>query len=290
MTDDQEQPTRKRGRPGTYANAAERARAWRQRQKDLIAKAQQAAAPVIIEKVVEKIVEVPVERIVEKPVPAPRRAGAGKAAKPDASKLVPHLQSKFNSHGGEARAKNLRVSAARAATTAREILGLFGSWESMPETEKAFLHQVSQFFNELNTVFERSQRQAKVAQAKAVAEFEEKREAQVRETIRLTFGATPDPAEVLATAKALQRFASTEIRTEHARRKGVDRYYFFLPREYEFRRAMAGDDAMRLAREIAEVRMEAGERGRAWMDREERCYSAGWSDFIAFRTNEKPAT
>ena len=44
------------------------------------------------------------------------------------------------------------------------------------------------------------------------------------------------------------------------------------------------------AREIAEVRMEAGERGRAWMDREERCYSAGWSDFIAFRTNEKPAT
>lgn len=50
MTDDQEQPTRKRGRPGTYANAAERARAWRQRQKDLIAKAQQAAAPVIIEK------------------------------------------------------------------------------------------------------------------------------------------------------------------------------------------------------------------------------------------------
>ena len=100
----------------------------------------------------------------------------------------------------------------------------------------------------------------------------------------------PFPAEVLATAKALQRFASTEIRTEHARRKGVDRYYFFLHREYEFRRAMAGDDAMRLAREIAEVRMEAGERGRAWMDREERCYSAGWSDFIAFRTNEKPAT
>ena len=147
--------------------------------KDLIAKAQQAAAPVIIEKVVEKIVEVPVERIVEKPVPAPRRAGAGKAAKPDASKLVPHLQSKFNGHGGETRAKNLRVSAARAATTAREILGLFGSWESMPETEKAFLHQVSQFFNELNTVFERSQRQAKAIQE------ENERDADLVEQFRL---------------------------------------------------------------------------------------------------------
>lgn len=56
---DLEMPKR-RGRPATYANPAERARAWRQRQKELIAQARQPAEPVVIEKVVEKVIEVPI--------------------------------------------------------------------------------------------------------------------------------------------------------------------------------------------------------------------------------------
>lgn len=66
---DQEQPKRKPGRPGTYASSADRARAWRERQKALIAQAQQPAEPVIIEKVVEKIIEKVVEIPVDRNIP-----------------------------------------------------------------------------------------------------------------------------------------------------------------------------------------------------------------------------
>lgn len=286
---DQEQTSRKRGRPRTYASAADRAKAWRQRQRDLIAKAQQSAEPIIIEKVVEKIVEIPVTV----PQPMPRPSRATKSAKtPRADKLAPLLKTKLNGYGGEERAKALRINAARAATTARDILRLFEDWENVPETERAFLRQAAQFFSELNTVFEAKQHTAKAAKAKADAEFARKREAELAETIRLTFGDTLDPAQVIATAQALERFVSEPVRTANAKRRGVDHYYFFIARTYEFRQALKTENIPRLAREIAEIRMETGERGRLWRDtmREENCYSAGWADFVAFRTHEKEQT
>ena len=168
---DQEQPKRGRGRPGTYASAAERARAWRQRQKELIAQAQQPAAPIIIEKVVEKIVEKRVEVIADRnntPLANKTHArthGNAPGRAPDAGRLIPLLQPKFGAYGGEDRAKRLRSNAARAASTARDILGMFASYEPIPEAEKNFLEQAANFFDRLNAGFEVAQRDAKTKKA-----------------------------------------------------------------------------------------------------------------------------
>ena len=275
---DQEQSKRARGRPGTYANAAERARAWRQRQKDLIAQARQPAPPVVVEKVIEKMVEVPVDR--SKP------ARAGKRMAPQAYKLFPALQDSFGAYGGEERAKRLRVNAAKAATMAREILGMLNHKPNVPETEKSFLQDAAQFFETMNGLFQAAQGEAKHAKAKADADRKTKREARIAEAIRLTFGETLDLAEVRATAEALQAYASREAGEAEAKRQGVDRAYFFINREYELRAALKSNDARQIAREVADIRLEVGARGRAWNDRDETCYSAGWADFIKFRSRE----
>ena len=297
---DQEQPKRGPGRPGTYTSAAERARAWRERQKALIAQAKQPAEPVIVEKVVERIVEKVVERIVEKVVEIPvdrnisPSAGKGtaktrgKAASdtPDAGRLIPLLKPKFGVYGGEEKAKRLRTNAARAASTARDILGMFASFEPIPEAEKDFLEQAARFFEGLNAGFEVAQRGAKKAKAQADAEWKAKREARIADTIRLTFGESPELDEVRTTAETLQRFASRETCAAEARHRGVDRAYFFIHREYELRAALKSNDPQKIAREVAEIRLEVGERGRTWKDRDETCYSAGWSDFLEYRSNE----
>lgn len=281
---DQEQSKRGRGRPGTYASAADRARAWRLRQKDLIAQAQHPAEPVIIEKVVEKIIEKRVEIPVDRSPPRARGKVATNA--PDASRLIPLLQPKFGAYGGEDKAKRLRSNAARAASTAREILGMFAAYEPIPETEKTFLEQAARFFDQLNTGFEVAQRGAKKAKAKADADFQAKREARIADTIRQTFGPTLDLAEVRATAEALQAFASREAGDAEAKRRGVSRVYFFITREFELRAALKANDVQKIAREVAEIRLAAGEHGRAWKDQDELCYNAGWADFIKFRSHE----
>lgn len=289
---DQEQPKRKPGRPGTYASSADRARAWRERQKALIAQAQQPAEPVIIEKVVEKIIEKVVEIPVDRNIPplaskptAKTRSKATSSA-PSAARLIPLLKPKFGTYGGEEHAKRLRTNAARAASTARDILAMFATYEPIPETEKLFLEQASRFFDELNTGFTSAQHSAKAAKAKADAEFHAQRQAKIAETIRHTFGDTLDLETLQATAAALQAYASRETCAAEAQRRGVDRAYFFIPRDFELRAAIKSADPQRLAREIAEIRLEAGEHGRRWKDREEICYSAGWQDFMQYRSNE----
>lgn len=87
-------------------------------------------------------------------------------------------------------------------------------------------------------------------------------------------------AEVRATAEAMQVYASREIGNAEAKRCGVDRAYFFITREFELRAALASNDPQKIAWEVAEVRMEAGERGRTWKDKDETCYNAGWSNFV----------
>lgn len=289
---DQEQPKRGPGRPGTYTSAAERARAWRERQKVLIAQAQQPAEPVIVEKVVERIVEKVVEIAVDRNIsPSASKATAktrGKAASatPDAGRIIPLLKPKFGAYGGEDKAKRLRVNAARAASTARDILGMFASHEPIPENEKAFLEQAARFFEQLNAGFEVAQRGAKKAKAQADAEWQAKREARIANTIRQTFGETLDLAQARATAEALQTYASREACAAEAQRLGVDHAYFFISRDYEMRGALKSNDPQRIAREVAEVRLEVGESGRTWRDKEKTCYSAGWSDFLEFRSNE----
>lgn len=277
MTDER-QPKRSPGRPATYANPAERARAWRQRQKDLIAQAQQPAEPVIIEKVVEKIVVKQVEVPAEKSIPT----RTNKRSHLEARKLFPALQNEFGTYGGEAKAKRLRVNAAKAASTAREILGMLQYKVDAPDEEKAFLQDVAHFFEAMNGLFQGAQGQAKRDKAKADAEFEARREARIAEAIRLTFGENSNLEQITRVATTLQGFASRESREAEARRRGVDRVFFFINREYEFKAALNSKDPKKIAREIAEVRLEAGERGRVWKDKEEICYSPGWQDYLDF--------
>lgn len=269
---------RGRGRPGTYATAADRAKAWRARQKELIAEAQKPVEPVIVEKVVE--------RVVEKRIPA---AKANVAKAPDASKLFPFMESRFKGFGGEDNAKRFRTNAAKAATAARDVLALLQSDYSVtpiPETERAFLQQVAWFFDSLNGSFEVAQRKAKSLAAKAEREAKEKFEAQIKACILEMFGSTPDPAAVLAMAQDCLEFDKVADGLLKAQFR-VDRAYFFLHHEYNIKAAIRENNVPKMTRTLAETRLDIGDRGRRWMDGEESRYTAGWNDFVEYRTNAK---
>lgn len=266
---------RKRGRPGTYSSDAERARAWRQRQRDLIAAAK-TAEPVVVEKIVE------VERIVEKRVPAPAKPTKKAHVTPDASKLFPLLKERFTGFQGEDNAKRFRTNAAKAASAAREILSLAQRGGTVPQVEEDFLRQAAQFFEHLNGIFHNAQAGAKRAAAKAEVERKAKHEARIKELVALTFGASPAAADVLAMGEALLRF-DKEANEWLGKRFGVQKAYVAVYRDYELKSALRNGDAARVAREIAENRQEIGERGRRWQDGEQSGYAAGWADFEEYR-------
>ncbi len=79
--------------------------------------------------------------------------------------------------------------------------------------------------------------------------------------------------------EALQRFESSDMRAEEAKRLGVERSYFFINRFYEFRNALSMKDTAKLAAEIAEIRIECSSKGRFWKDWDVSVHSAGWDDF-----------
>lgn len=267
---------RKRGRPGTYSSDAERARAWRQRQRELIAAAK--AEPVIIEKVVE------VERIVEKRVQVPARSTKKAHIEPNASNLFPLLKERFAGFQGEDNAKRFRTNAAKAATAAREILSLAQRGGTVPQVEEDFLRQTAQFFEHLNGIFHNAQVGAKRAAAKAETERKAKHEAKIKELVALTFGAAPVAEDVLAMGEALLRF-DKEANDWLIKRFRVDKGYVALCRDYQLRNAIRNRDSVAAAREIAENRLEIGERGRPWRDGETSGFAAGWAEFEKYRTN-----
>lgn len=267
---------RKRGRPATYSSDSERAKAWRQRQRELIAAAK-AAEPVVVEKIVE------VERIVEKRVPVPARSAKTAHVAPNASNLFPLLKERFTGYQGEDNAKRFRTNAAKAATAAREILSLAQRGGTVPQVEEDFLRQAAQFFEHLNGIFHNAQAGAKRAAAKAEAERNAKHEARIKELVALTFGASPAAADVLAMGEALLRF-DKEAGEWLGKRFKVEKAFVSVYRDYELRRAVRDADVAKLARELAENRLEIGERGRRWQNGEESGYAAGWADFEAYRT------
>ena len=268
---------RKRGRPGTYSSDAERARAWRQRQRELIAAAK-TAEPLIFEKVVE------VERIVEKRVPSPVRTTKKAHVEPNASNLFPLLKERFTGFQGEVNAKRFRTNAAKAASAAREILALAQRGGTVPRVEEDFVRQAAQFFEHLNGIFHNAQAGAKRAAANAEAERKAKHEAKIKELVVLTFGESPAAAEVLAMGEALLKF-DKEANDWLTKRYKVEKAYVSIYRDYQLKSALRTGDASKVAREVAENRLEIGERGRRWVDGEESGYVAGWADFEQYRTN-----
>lgn len=268
---------RKRGRPGTYSSDAERARAWRQRQRELIAAAK-TAEPLIVEKVVE------VERIVEKRVPSLVRTTKKAHVEPNASNLFPLLKGRFTGFRGEENAKRFRTNAAKAASAAREILSLAQRGGTVPWVEEDFLRQTAQFFEHLNGIFHNAQAGAKRAAANAEAERKAKHEAKINELVVLTFGKSPAAAEVLAMGEALLKF-DKEANDWLTKRYKVMKAYVSIYRDYQLKSALQTADIAKVAREVAENRLEIGERGRRWVDGEESGYVAGWADFEQYCTN-----
>lgn len=268
---------RKRGRPATYSSDAERAKAWRQRQRELI-EAAKTAKPIIVEKIVE------VERIVEKRVPVPAKTIKKVRGIPNASTLFPLLTERFTGYQGEENAKRFRTNAAKAATAAREILSLAQRGGVVPQVEEDFLRQAAQFFEHLNGIFHNAQAGAKRAAVKAEVERKAKHEARIKEVIALTFGASPAAADVQAVGEALLRF-DKDAGEWLSKRFKVDKAYVSTYREYELRSAIRGGEVAKIVREVAENRLEIGERGRRWQDGDETGYTAGWADFEAYRTN-----
>ena len=264
---------RGRGRPGTYANAADRAKAWRQRQRDLIAIAKQPSKPVIIEKVVEKLVSLPTSA----------KANRAISRAPDASNLFPALRERFKGFKGEENAKRFRVNAARAATTARDVLALVSSGQ-IPETENEFLHQAAQFFDDLNYIFVNAQAGAKHAKLVTEKESKARHDEKIKATVQALFGQNPDTKQVFATANALIEF--DEVANEWlVKRYRVIRGYLFIQRICELKSVIRGGDWNSIAMELAEIRVDIGEKGSRFMNHDDLCYSAGWVDFEEYRAN-----
>ena len=280
--DEQLKIKRSRGRPATYASAVERAKAWRMRQKALIAQASAsvpAAEPVVIEKIIEKPVFLPAEK-------SPRRS------KPDAvaSKLVPLIKQRLTGYGSEQRAKTLRANAARVSTTARELLDLLATdWRGsgIDAPEKAFLENVERFFLMLNSTFENAQLEAKAASAKQARQQQQRHEHELREMAVKTLGKTPTLELARALANDLLMF-ETAADAWLVKKLRVDRGRFHVNRSYEINKANRANDLAALLREIAEIRLEAGERGRQYTYQDEQCYAAGWAEFEQWRAEGKP--
>lgn len=256
-------PKNRGGRPAIYDNAAQRAAAWRSRQK--------------------KLADVGLQ--IMGPGPEDKKMLNGQATV-DAKNVTSTLKKRFGTYGGEDLAKRLRVNSARTASFARELHAMLTLDESDGSlvNEKAFLQRVAVFFDDLNSRFQQEQRAAKVAKIKAEADYAAKRETQLKAMVRDIFGETFDLAVVEPVALQLQQFASRDVSSEEAKRLRVDRWFFFITRTYEFRAAMKGADPAKIAREVAEVRLDVGENGRFWQDQEVGCYTAGWADFEEFRT------
>lgn len=275
MADEMEK--RKRGRPSTYSSNAERAKAWRQRQRNLI-EAAKITEPVIVEKIIE------VERFVEKQSHVPAKANKSAHPVPNASNLFPMLKEHFTGYKGEENAKRFRTNAAKAATAAREILALSQRGGTVPQAEEDFLRQAAQFFEHLKGIFHNAQAGAKRAAARAEEERKAKHEDKIRELIVETFGTAQVAADVLAMGEALLQFDKDAEKWLCSRFK-VERAHANIFRKHELQSAIRNGDFAKVAREVAQIRQEIGECGRSWQNDDETTYSAGWADFQAFRTN-----
>lgn len=270
---------RGRGRPCTYANAAERARAWRQRQKALIAQAQQQTEPVVIEKIVEKLIEVPA-------TPGRRRPLGESQNQLEASRLLAVLQDRFDRYGGEDTAKRLRTNASKVAGAAREILSMLDHKIKEPAAEHRFLRDVADFFESLSGQFEVAQRGAKRAKAQREAESKVRRELEIANTVRTIFGEPIDPEKVRAISSALFLCSSLEYRAAEARRLGVDSVFFSMDRASELQAALKGNNIPRAAALVAETRLSLEEQGKRTIYRGKTYYDLGWRDIEHFRSNE----
>ena len=281
----------KRGRPAIYSSAAERARAWRSRQKELLAQTTQT----IVERVVEINTETPQKRGKHAtPVPLV----------PQANKLIQSFDNSFQDIiGGEEKAKRLRILCATAANNVRTILSILNSTPSptlsspqpSPQTELDYLLESANFLDELHQFFESKQHQAKrikeTARTTAAAAYKVKLQSIRMELFgHISAGSTNLSMELhpaIQMAQHLLVFASKEIRNADALLRGLDHSDFSLEDSNALRRAIEKQDVEKISLLIAETKLSLGEKGHYWSYQNKSGYANGWEDFINWvRTNK----
>lgn len=278
MTDEQK---RGRGRPATYSSDAERARAWRERQKELIAQAQAVIAAPAAAPVAEPPVPKPVRRRKEKAAP--------KAVVPNATALgaVLREQMKVNKDA----AKAMRTKAAQTATFIKDLKERAkGRWnsEGLPwdAPEHEFLKQAEIFFLRLNAELEVAQRHAKRDEEERLRKWEEQRAQKLKELAVKVLGPAPVAADVLAMAADLDAFDGKAGREWLARRYEVSGGHVSMNLDSVSRRGLYSKDAKLAARAIAEAYESLSEESVGKLQRgfDKELYVSGcWNDFLAWR-------
>lgn len=293
MTDDQK---RGRGRPATYDSDAERAKAWRERQRKLVEQAQAMLSQPAL--------------TVEEAKPKLKQKHTGKvtaARQPDAEVVGPMLRKRLE--GGEHNlAKSLRTKAAATATFARELLetlkpdqrsiSKFGKLqcENLPglafdDPEKQFLEQIEEFFTQLNSELVVTQRVAKLARQDKERELEERMERDLQALEVTMFGPFSTLESVQATARDLLRFCKTAEPWVKARHKTQ---HVLMPSQYEIHESIRLEPNLaQVRRRIAKFRVECTEKGHwgpHWDSRvNEQCYFVGWDTVDAWLAEQRGA-
>lgn len=285
MADEQK---RGRGRPATYSSDAERARAWRERQKELIAQAQAviaapAAAPVVEAPVIEPPAPKPVRRRRKEP-PTPVAVGVKSAT---ALGAVLREQLKVNKDA----AKVMRTKAAQTATFIKDLKERAkGRWNSeglaWDAPEHAFLQQCEVFFSKLNEELEVAQRYAKREEEDRQRKWEDERLKRFKAIAAQVLGPEPRTADVLAMAADLDVFDGHVGRVWLAKRYNVAFGSVSTQLTREGRTNLYSKDARHALLGIAEAYEHLAEEvsGRIRLDyNNERYVSGCWNDFIAWR-------
>lgn len=264
-----ETTTKKRGRPRKYESDAARAKAWRD---------DQAARIVELERLANKAPEI-IERVVTVAKPS-----AGKI-KADPAKLAAVVRSRYDQmHQGAEEAKRLRVNFNKAANTARDFVRTLSSEDNLPADEIAFLSHAATFFDGLSAMLEREQSSAEAARAKRTKDREAKEKQAIANCIRELFGESLQVETVMPMANDLVTFdnvARDYLKEKHK----VDSGYSSIGSVFDLSHAIRKGDAAKAAHCIAAIKLDMRVKGWHWTDNHgERIYSAGWSDFIEYRT------
>ena len=278
------------GRPKKYASAAEKMSAYRQRKTkaldEMRAKAEAIAQP-------PKIVEKVVERLVTIPVKSPSR----QSPKLQHPKIGPTDRQRVmnerlaGQYGGEDAAKQFRVNTKKAATATLEVKNLL---DSLPyEIRLAMtadierLKQAAEILNIYTDIFAVTQLEAASARKTRDNKQQREEDARIAAAVLELFGEAPDPQAIISLASDLINFAA-DIESWASKHRRADKALIDFD-EFEIKRALRNSNVTILAKAVAKARIRVPLRGQRHDSKEGRWWHGGWEDFVAWRTEPKPA-
>jgi hypothetical protein len=267
----------KRGRPAVYSNSAERARAWRIRQKELLAKAKTSQSNIEIGQP-EHFKEV---------------------SPPKIKNIVQAFDDSFRETiGGEEKAQRLRALCSNSANNVRTILAILHATPSSATPHSAikelqYLQDTANFLDELHLFFSAKEKQTKKRKQSARVVAEQNQQKQVEALIHSLFcsdsplPAAMDSNKVTSMAQQLLDFASPATQAKLAAKRGVMRCDFFLENKDLIARSLAVKNIPKLAGLIAQNKLYVPSRGIHYVFEGQSAYNQGWDDFVQFSDSQE---